>query len=146
MKKYIAIFIALLCFHANATYAKGGKQKASKELVVTEAGTLFLFGVALNPTDSVVYITDELLIENTQVYKKSKFLVNRDDYSYQLRDYMTSQGIRNRTCSITYAKSINALDKKYKKQVARFQKRGYLIQHVDQGVFRFKTVRTEEEK
>lgn len=158
MKKYLTIIVSLFLFagtisaqSATATKATSQKQvkkqksdkKANKNSDVIEAGTLYAFGVAFNPTDSVVYMTDELMLEKAQIHKKTKFLVNRDDLSYQLRDYMTSQGLPNRTCSITFAKSVNDLDKKYNKQVARFKKKGYLLKFADQTVFRFKTVRID---
>lgn len=154
MKKYLIIIVSLFLFmgvasaqsetEGKATASvpkKVKKNKADKNSDVTEAGTLYVFGVALNPTDSIVYMTDELMLENAQVHKKTSFLVNRDELSYQLRDYMTSQGLPNRTCSVSYAKTIKALDKKYNKQLARFKKKGYLIKYADQTVFRFKTVR-----
>ena len=41
------------------TEKKAKKKKSDTE--VTEAGRLYVFGVALSPADSVVYMTDELL-------------------------------------------------------------------------------------
>ena len=123
------------------TEKKAKKKKSDTE--VTEAGRLYVFGVALSPADSVVYMTDELLLDSAQVYKKTKFLDGRDVMSRQLANHMAAKGEKNRICSVTFAKSVKALDKLYTKQVKQFQKRGFLVKSVGQGEFRFSTIRTE---
>ena len=63
--------------------------------------------------------------------------------SRQLANHMAAKGEKNRICSVTFAKSVKALDKLYTKQVKQFQKRGFLVKSVGQGEFRFSTIRTE---
>lgn len=160
MKKIITILAALLLavtMSAQVPPQKGGappkggtmpkekKQKKEKtgNAELMEAGTLYVYGVALSPTDSVVYVTDELLLEKAQMYKKTKFLYGRDIMSRQLASHMADKGEKNRICSVTFAASVKQLDKLYAKQIKKLENRGYLVKHVDQGDFRFVTVRED---
>ena len=121
---------------------KKNKKKEAKQEII-EAKRLYVYGIAMSPSDSVVYMTDELLLDNAQLVKKTNFLVGREKLSLQLAKHMAQKGEKDRICSVTFAKSIKKLDKMYLKQVRKLQKQGFLVKNVGQGEFRFETVREE---
>lgn len=120
---------------SNNEQKKEKKKKEKTENVTTQR--VYLYGVAMSMQDSVVYITDELILDNAVIHKKTKFLENRDMLSAQLEQHMTKKGEKNRLCSVTFATSVKTLDKKYLKQVEKLKKKGYLVKSVGQGEFRF---------
>lgn len=82
--------------------------------------TVYLFGVSTSFNDSTVYITEvqELpgaYIEDT----REKFLIGRDEYSYQLRNHCLDQGLPNRTCTTFWATSRKDIEKQYTKIMER---------------------------
>lgn len=111
---------------------------------IKEVGNIYIYGIALSPVDSVVYITDELILEKAQMNKKNKFLIGRNELSAQLRSHLNERGITNRTCCVTFNRDLKKLDKAFIKQKEYFKKRGFLVKVVDQTEFRFRTIRTEE--
>lgn len=130
-------FYILLVIMATMAMAANAQTK-------TEDKKVYIFGVCFAPTDSVVYMTDELILDNAQLTKKKGFLVGRTELSRQLRDYMVSKGLGRLVCSVSFSTNLKKLDKKYVKQANYFRKHGYLIRSVDQTEFRFNTVRFEE--
>ncbi len=149
MKKAILL---LALFAATAVYAQtpDGPKKPQGEMTtenttqkkqkVDKAYTkqnVYIYGVAMSMQDSVVYVTDELVLNNVLLQKKTKFLENRPDYAAQLTKYMSQKGEKNRVCSVSFATSVKALDKKYTKHMAKLRKQGYLVKSIGQGEFRF---------
>lgn len=118
--------------------------KDKKTSAFVEGGTYYVYGVSYSAADSIVYMTDLLMLEKVQLNKKTGFLINRHLVSAQLTKYLAGEGLPHRTSSITFNKSLNKVDKAYRKQVAQLKKRGFLIKYVDQTKFRFETVREEE--
>lgn len=139
MKKILTMIMAAAV--AMGVSAKGN-QTPSKTYV--EAGTLYVYGVCFSASDSVVYMTDLLMLKDAQLMRKNQFLVNRNKVSQQFADYMAEQGEKNRTATITFGPNLNKVDKKYQKQVEALKKRGFLVKNVDQTKFRFESVREEE--
>lgn len=80
---------------------------------------VYIFGVAASFNDSIVYITDIQRMDSAWVDSKTKFLMSRYEYSYQLRDYLRAIGQPNMTC-ITFFK-VN--EKKIQKVLAAVKKR-----------------------
>lgn len=149
MKKLI-LLLALFAATVASAQTPDGAMKPQKEMnakkinaekkAEEKAGTrqnVYIYGVAMSMQDSVVYVTDELVLNNVVLQKKTKFLENRPDYAAQLAKHMAQKGEKNRICSVTFATSVKALDKKYTKQVAKLRKQGYLVKSVGQGEFRF---------
>ena len=54
-----------------------------------EPKTTYIFGFAQSFNDSTVYITGVQQLDSAYIQGKGKFLVSRENYSYQLRDYST---------------------------------------------------------
>ncbi len=144
MKKILTIMLATLTMTAATASAQNNDSKGTKqESAIVEAGRIYIYGVAISPSDSIVYMTDELMLENIQIEKKTRFLVGRSELSQQLRDHMSAQGEVNRICSVTFSPNLNKLDKQYKKQLNKFMKRGFTVKNVSQADFRFQTVRIQ---
>lgn len=116
------------------------EKKKAEKAEKKSTSRVYLYGVAMSMQDSVVYMTDELILDDAVLYNKNTFLEGRDQLSAQLSDHMAQKGEKNRVCSVTFAKNVKKLDKKYLKQVEKLKKRGYLVKSVGQGEFRFKSV------
>jgi hypothetical protein len=77
---------------------------------------VYMFGFAGSFKDSVVYITEIEDVKGAWIDSKSKFLLNRSDYSYQLKMHMTDQYQQpERVCVVFYATSKKKIEKKLKK-------------------------------
>ena len=76
---------------------------------------LYAFGFSASFNDSIVYFTDIQVIDSAWINDKTKFLISRDNYSYQLKNYFTSIGQEHRTCVISFALTRKEIEKKYKK-------------------------------
>lgn len=114
----------------------------------------YIFGFASSFNDSTVYFTDIQEIDSAWFTTKNKFLVNRESYSAQLRDYLSAQGESNRTCIVTYATDQKKATKKWNKLRNRYtlqrkkkkddkhenDKPAFLIKDITQNNFRFSPV------
>ena len=76
---------------------------------------LYAFGFSASFNDSIVYFTDIQEIDSAWINDKTDFLVSRDNYSYQLKNYFTNIGQEHRTCVISFALKRKDIEKKYKK-------------------------------
>lgn len=83
-----ALFLIFTLCSAFSLRKKGAKQ-------------VYVMGVSISFTDSLVYLTDVQAMPDVKLTREG-FLPLREDYSYQLRNYLESKdGNRNHTC-ITY--------------------------------------------
>ena len=88
--------------------AKDDKKKESKKKVETE---VYVMGVSLSFSDSIVYFTEIQRIDGAVI--EDKFLPNRHLYSYELKDYMSfEEGMPGRTSFIIYSDKRATLAKK----------------------------------
>ncbi len=81
---------------------------------------MYVFGFAASFNDSKVYFTDIQKLDSAYIDTKTNFLVSRENYSYQLRDYLADQGEPNRTCIVVFAPSQQAAEKKFNKLNAKY--------------------------
>ena len=58
-------------------------QANAKSIVLPKA---YIFGFVANFTDSIIYVTDIQEVDSVWFDKKSKFLLNRNIYTSQLRN------------------------------------------------------------
>ena len=73
----------------------------------------YAFGFAASFNDSTVYFTDIQVLDSAWLNEKNDFLVSRDNYSYQLRDYLASeQQMPRRTCIVYAGKNKKKVEKK----------------------------------
>ena len=107
---------------------------------------LYMFGMAASFSDTIVHFTPVKEVDGAWMDKKGRFLLGRQEYSYQLRDYLAGQlGMPQRTCLVFYEKSRKKAEKKYAKMIrlySRPAKNGhqYDVRHVDSGDFNFSAV------
>lgn len=131
-KQVVLSVIMILC--AGAAY--GGDFLPTK---------VYMFGFAASFNDSTVYFTDVQQLEGAWVYEKERsFLVNRDEYSYQLRNFLKQMGLEAPTCVTVYAFDEKEIYKKYLKMRQRYEgkKRKFdlLVRNVPAEVFAYKVV------
>ena len=80
----------------------------------------YVFGFASSFNDSTVYFTDIQEVDSAWFTSKHHFLVSRENYSYQLRDYLTSIGEQHRTCVVEYDTDPKKLEKVWNKLYIRY--------------------------
>ncbi len=129
----ISILALLLC-------VSGAKAKKSNQVQ-----KIYIFGMAASFTDTIVHFTPIEEIDSAWIEKK-RFLLGREEYSYQLREYLSSQMLMpQRTCIVVYDKKRKKLEKKYARMMRLYtthpkKGRSYDVRHIEQKDFRFKSV------
>lgn len=126
-----------------------------------EMKRVYMFGIAASFNDSTVYFTAVQEVDSAWIYTKSnsKFLAGRENYSYQLRDYLEAKGENNRTCAVFFGTNhkkvegqwvklhdkYTALPKK-KKNKKGGDKPAYRVKVINNGEFFFKPIAPSEEE
>lgn len=82
----------------------------------------YLFGFAYSFNDSTVYFTDIQELDSCWFDSKTHFLANRENYAYQMRDFLTSVGQKNRTCIVEFAFDKKKIEKKWNKLYERYSR------------------------
>lgn len=107
LKTIFGITILLLGFSTASAQMPQNKRDTYK-------ASVYLFGFSASFNDSIIYFTDIQKVDNVLLEKKTNFLVSRDQYSYQLRDFLANQkGEPNRTCVTMFATSRKNAEKEY---------------------------------
>lgn len=111
MKKIFSILFVLCLVMPSLSFAKGGKKKESKKKIQTE---VYVWGVSLSFSDSIVYFTEIQRVEGAII--EDKLLPNRHLYAYELKDYMSyEEGKPGRTSFIYFSDKRSKLEKKEQK-------------------------------
>lgn len=120
----------------------------------------YIFGIAASFNDSTVYFTPVQEVDSAwfTTRNKTKFLMNRDNYSYQLRNFLELKGEPNRTCAIFFGINHKKVEDKWvkihDKYTARHKKKKapkggekppYQVKMIDNGEFLFKPIAPTEE-
>ncbi|MBR7048769.1 MAG: hypothetical protein IKI16_02805 [Prevotella sp.] len=108
---------------------------------------VYMFGFSASFNDSTVYMTDIQKVEDAWVNTKSGFLVNRDDYSYQLQNYLKQKGEQTPTCVTFYALKQKDIHKKYenlKKKYTDKKKGDFFVTYLKSEDFAFTAVTPDE--
>lgn len=105
---------------------------------------VYIFGINYSPIDSIVYITDQMVLRNVKIEKKNGFLQFRNLYSKQLTDFMDGRGELNRISCVLFNPSLKKLNKKYRKMMNRYQKKNYEVRSIDQTEFKFSILKDGE--
>lgn len=106
---------------------------------------MYIFGMAASFTDTIVHFTPIEEIDSAWIDKKI-FLMGREEYSYQLRDYLAKQLLMpQRTCIVVFDKNRKKLEKKYARMLSLYttrpkKGRSYDVRHIGQQDFRFNAV------
>ena len=102
------------------TFANDGKKKDAKKKIQTE---VYVWGVSLSFSDSIVYFTEIQHVEGAII--EDKLLPNRHLYAYELKDYMSyEEGMPGRTSFIYFSDKRSKLEKKEQKVKKRFVEGG----------------------
>ncbi len=103
--------------------------------------TLFVYGFAASFNDSTVYFTDIQQVDSAYIDSKTKFLYSRENYSYQLRDYLAKLGFKNATCVTSFSKSKKEAEKKYLALRKKYLEGGkYNINYLKEQDFRYQAI------
>lgn len=102
---------------------------------------IFLYGFAASFNDSTVYITNIEELDTAWIDVKTGFLYSRENYSYQLRDYLKSKGVAHPTCITVYATTRKEAEKKYTSLKRRYTAKGaYDIRYITEDEFKFSPI------
>lgn len=106
---------------------------------------LYAFGFAASFNDSTIHFTDIQELDSVWINDKNDFLIDRDNYSYQLRNYMESWGLPHRTCVISFALKRKDAQKKFNKMRNKYVKRGNVdIKMISSDEFKFTAIKLDE--
>ncbi len=108
---------------------------------------VYMFGFSASFQDSIIYMTDVQEVDSVWIEGKTKFLVGREQYSHQLKDYLTAQQQPNRVCIVFFALKKEDAEKKYikmRKQYTSKAKRKYDMRFLHASDFQFSAVTFEE--
>ena len=109
---------------------------------------IYMFGFAASFNDSTVYLTDIQTVNAYLVNNRTKFLANREDYSYQLRNYLQSNGLEAYpTCITMFAENEKDAIKKYLKLKERYEKskKKYSIKSLKDSQFKYTPVEPDQQ-
>lgn len=111
---------------------------------------MYIFGFAASFKDSVVYMTEIQDVPNVWYDTKSKFLLGRDNYSAQLKEYFRDKlQMPDRVCMVIFAKTMKKAEKKYLKLRKKYlsdkkHTSTYEVRYVTTQDFKFEAVDVSE--
>ena len=101
---------------------------------------VYMFGFSASFKDSVVYVTDIQNVEGAWIETKNKFLMERENYSYQLKGYLEdTKQQTHRICMVFFELSKKKAEKQYLKLMKKYKK-GYEVRYVNATEFKFQAV------
>lgn len=109
---------------------------------------IYVFGFAASFNDSTIYLTDIQTVNAYLVNNRTKFLANREDYSYQLRNYLQSNGLEAYpTCITMFAENEKDATKKYLKLKEHYEKskKKYSIKSLKDSQFKYTPVEPDQQ-
>ncbi len=141
MKITVKIMLFLCLFGMISVQTFGAKKHKVYQKPV------YMIGVAMSLTDSVVFITDMHLVDSVTVEKKTKFLKDRQLYSFQLQRYLeaTYKG-GPYVPAVFFSPKRKTMERHYLSLHKRYvQSKEFRMVLVDQSQFRFKSEKYIEE-
>ena len=84
---------------------------------------VYIFGVSYTFSDSIVYFTEIQYFDDLQLEEKTKFSPFRQHYSYELKDFMSKEGMPGRISAIYFSEKESAIKKKEAKLKKRLEKK-----------------------
>ena len=109
---------------------------------------MYMFGFSASFQDSIVYMTDVQEVEGAWYDTKTKFLMGRQHYSYQLKDFLANNMQRpNRVCVVMYALTRKEAEKKFiklRKEYTIKAKGKYDVRYLTTADFHFQPVDMSE--
>ena len=107
---------------------------------------VYVYGIAISFNDSTVYLTDIQKLDSAVVTSKTKFLYGRDNYSYQLRDYLKGKGFNNPTCETTFALKQKDIEKKFIATKKRYGNGKFTLKHITPSEFQYTVISIDQEE
>ena len=118
--------------------------EASAKLELTD--NIYMFGFSASFKDSVIYATD---IQNPQglwIDTKHDYLINRDEYSHQLKVYLAEKlKQENRVCMVFFYTKKKKAEKEYLKLMKKY-KQGYEVRYLNENDFKFEPIDSDPEE
>lgn len=121
-----------------------------------EMKKVYIYGIATSFNDSTVYLTDIQALDSAWLSNKGLFLVSRENYSYQLRDFVQGQGWESHpTCTVGFSTSLKKAEKEWAKLHDRYvvgtrkkkndpkhlnERPPYLVKNISKEQFAFQAV------
>lgn len=106
MKKFLLLSFFALFFSFDSV-------SAQDSVKAEEEKTVYLFGVSISLADSVVYFTEIMPVEGAKIDERTGFLLHRQYYSYELKDYMNfTENMPGRTSAVYFSDKCSKLEKK----------------------------------
>lgn len=141
MQRYL--FSLLLFLLAMGTSPLLAQQSAQHETsVVLEQRDVYLFGISQNLADTVVYMSEVCEVKGAQ-WGKNKFLLHRDAYAHQFRQYVErSQGRSLQTSAVVVAPTRQQAEKQLVKTFKKLNEqkvagRKLIVRMVPRSDFQF---------
>ena len=107
---------------------------------------VYMFGFSASFKDSVIYVTDIQNVPGTWVESKNKFLLLRDEYSRQMKDYLEEKlQQEKRICVVFYYLKKKKAEKEFLKLMKKYKK-GYEVRHVNEKDFKFEAIDVSEQQ
>jgi len=111
-----------------------------------KTNSLYMFGFSASFKDSVVYVTDIQQVEGAWIDHKTKFLLGRDQYSIQLKEYLEESMQQNgRICMVIFSTKKKEAEKKFLKLMKNYKK-GYDVRYLNAPQFKFIPIDMGEEQ
>ncbi len=98
--------------------------------------TVYAVGVATSFNDTLAYYTEMQELKNTELDRK-RYLHRRSGYSFQLRDFLVTQGKQNYTCLMLFNTKKAKLEKRLAKVMERLAKDGIKVVEIKGSEFTF---------
>ena len=111
--------------------------------------TMYMFGFSASFQDSIIYMTDVQEVKNVWYESKDKFLLGREHYSSQLKNYLENTKQQpNRVCVVMFAETRKDIEKlfiKMRKEYTVKAKGRYDMRYLTTEEFRFEAVDMSDE-
>ncbi len=105
-----------------------------------KTNSVYMFGFSASFKDSVIYVTDIQNVQGAWIESKTKFLMGRDSYSYQLNNHLTDSLKQSQRISMVFfSLKKKKAEKQYIKLMKKYKK-GYEVRYLNAPDFRFKAV------
>ena len=142
MKPVKYMFIAAVIASALAVTDVSAKRKMMPRV--------YMFGFVASFNDSIVHFTNVQPVDSAWMDTKKNFLLGRDNYSYQLRNYFAnSLSMPHRTCVVVAGEKRTDVEKKLLKLKQKYTtkaKVSYDVRTIADTDFRFKAINMAQEE
>ena len=107
---------------------------------------VYMFGFSASFKDSIIYVTDIQNIPGAWIESKNKFLLLRDEYSRQMKDYLEEKlQQEKRVCVVFYYLKKTKAEKEFLKLMKKYKK-GYEVRYVNEKDFKFEAIDMSEQQ